>query len=226
VSDNFSRYVLCISALPSQKGAEVKKGLERTFREYGLPDSLRTDNGPPFGALAAAPLSRLGAWLVKLGIRPEYIAPGKPQQNGRHERMHLTLKQETAMPPAATVKAQQRRFDEFRREFNDERPHEALDQTPPSSRYVRSLRPFPSKIPDVTYPSWFETRTVCDRGSIHWRNQKLFVSEALVGERVGLVEVDNGLWELYFAHLQIGRVHEGLLDCGVMRRNRRSPRAA
>lgn len=216
VTDAHSRALLCCQALTRPAREPVQQALERTFRTWGLPEYFRSDNGPPFGTMRTGPLSNLSAWLVKLGIRPEYIDPGKPHQNGRHERFHLTLKNETAFPPAATVVAQQRRFDAFRREYNQERPHEALDQFTPFSVHRRSWRPFPSKVCDPTYPGHYELRRVSAKGAIGWRHRQPFLAEALHGELVGLVEIDNGCWEIYFGPLLIGRLHEGALRIGLV----------
>jgi putative transposase len=147
LSDNFSRYLLCCRALHRPTGTRVKPWLECAFREYGLPSALRTDNGPPFASVGLAGLSRLSVWWIKLGIVPERIEPGHPEQNGRHERLHRTLKAEATKPPGATLTAQQRRFDRFRAEYNEERPHAALNQRPPASVYTRSARDYPSRVP-------------------------------------------------------------------------------
>src|SRR6478609_1476837 len=136
-------------SLPTQRSFEL------TFREYGLPDAIRTDNGTPFSSLAAAGMSRLAVWWIRLGIRPERIEPGRPDQNGRHERMHRTLKAETARNPRSSMRAQQRRFDQFRGEYNSERPHEALGQATPASFCSPALRAFPSRLPELEYPSHF-----------------------------------------------------------------------
>jgi len=149
VSDAFSRYLLCSQVVSPPETEGCRSQLERVFREYGLPWVLRSDNGAPFASLGAGGLSRLSVWWVKLGILPERIEPGKPQQNGRHERMHGTLKPETAHPPAANLHAQQRRFDHFRAEFNHERPHEALGQTPPAQHYTRSPRSYPRRLEEL-----------------------------------------------------------------------------
>lgn len=216
VTDGFSRFLLCCKALPSQRGDVVTAALETTFREYGVPRVFRTDNGSPFGS-GGRGLSRLGVWLLKLGVLPEYIDPGKPQQNGRHERMHLTLKQDTAQPPAATVRAQQRRFDEFRCLYNQERPHEALGQKPPASVYRPSPRAFPSRPPEVEYPGHYHLRRVKHAGQIKWLGHELSVSKALHGETVGLCEIAEDAWDLYFGPLFLGRVHKAFPDIGIIR---------
>jgi hypothetical protein len=182
----------------------------RLFEEYGLPTRIRTDNGVPFATNTLARLSSLSAWWVRLGILPEFIEPGKPQQNGRHERMHKTLKAATARPPAGSFSAQQRRFNHFRDEFNNVRPHEALDQETPASFYSPSPRPMPRKISPFVYPDRFETRYVNASGGIRWSSNWVQVSTVCSGEYVGLEEIDDGIWEVYYGPLKIGRFHERL----------------
>ena len=168
---------------PSERG--VRPWFERTFRDYGLPHALRTDNGPPFATTGAAQLSHLAVWWLKLGIHLDRIDPGHPEQNGRHERFHLTLQDETATPPAATATQQQRRFDRMRREFNAERPHEALGQRPPARMYVPSPRPYPARLDDPWYDATHQVRRVKRSGQIKWDGDYVFVSEAVRGELVG-----------------------------------------
>jgi putative transposase len=210
VTDACSRALLCCQALdtPGLKG--VQSTVERTFRHWGLPRYLRSDNGPPFGTMRTGPLSRLSVWLVKVGVLPEYIDPGKPQQNGRHERFHRTLKQETALPPRASLRAQQRRFDTFRREYNHERPHEALSMLTPALMHRQSYRRYPSRVVSPEYPGHYEVRWVSTTGSIKWRGSQTFVAETLAGEPVGLVETELGCWEIYYGPLLIGRLHDAL----------------
>lgn len=176
----------------------------RAFRRYGLPKIIRTDNGTPFATTAIGRISRLSVWWVRLGIFPELIEPGKPQQNGRHERMHRTLKQETTRPPAATLRGQQIRFNRFREEFNQVRPHEALDQETPASCYKASPRTYPNRVPQVEYPDHYEERRVSRNGGIRWSCQWVNVSHVLGGEYVGLEEVDDGRWDVYFGHVRLG----------------------
>ena len=207
VSDAVSRYALVSRAVERADGAHVEPELDAAFREYGLPWTLRTDNGPPFATRGVAGLSRLAVWLLKLGVRPERITPGKPQENGRHERFHRTLNEETASPPAATVLDQQRRFDEFRRIYNDLRPHEALGQRPPASVYVPSSRPMPSRLREPVYPDTMDIRRVRSRGEIKWHGERVFLSEVLGGEIVGVAEdaAAKG-WVIHFADLPIARL--------------------
>lgn len=206
VTDGFSRYLLGCQALTSTAVHEAKPVFTRLFKEYGLPKRIRTDNGVPFATNTLARLSKLSAWWVRLGVLPEFIEPGKPQQNGRHERMHRTLKDETTRPAAASLPAQQRRFNAFRTEFNNERPHEALDQQTPASQYSSSSREMPNKLPPFIYPDRFEVRYVSDNGGIRWRRGWVNVSTVCVGEYVGLEEIDDGVWNVFFGPLKLGRL--------------------
>jgi putative transposase len=208
VTDNYSRFLLCVQALPGPLLQPTHKTLKRVFQEYGLPRRLRTDNGTPFAAATLGRLSRLSVWLLKLGVLPELIEPGRPQQNGRHERMHKTLKDETLKPPAANHPAQQRRFDVFRGEFNELRPHEALDLQPPQRLHQPSPRRMPDKLLPLEYPDRFETRLVSGNGGIRWHKHWVNVSSALVGENVGLEQIDDGQWDVWFGVKCIGRLHE------------------
>lgn len=208
VADGFSRYLLAVDGLESVAGAGVWPVFERLFREYGLPQAIRTDNGSPFASQALGGLSRLSVRWIKLGIRPERIQPGRPQQNGQHERMHRTLKAETARPPAADRGAQQGHFDQFRLCYNEQRPHEALDFRTPSELYAPSPRAYPSQLPKPEYPGHFEQRFVHQGGEIRWRGHYLFVSECLGGERVGLEECDDGVWSVYFGEVLLARLDD------------------
>jgi transposase InsO family protein len=209
VVDGFSRFVLVIQGLPSVATAGAWPVFERAFREYGLPRVIRTDNGNPFAhSSALAGLSRLSVRWIKLGIVLERIDPGHPEQNGRHERMHRTLKAETARPPAANGRGQQELFDRFRREYNEQRPHEALGQRPPGELYQSSRWLYPGQLPQPEYPGHYEVRSVARGGEIKWRGRFLFLSEALGGERVGLEEYEDGLWAVYFGSLRLARFDE------------------
>ena len=205
VTDAFSRYLLCCRAIaPDYAGC--RRAFERLFRECCLPQVLLSDNGSPFASLAAGGLSRLSVWWIKLGITPVRIMPGQPQQNGRHERMHKTLKAETAQPPAATLAAQQRRFDDFRAEFNHERPHEALGQAVPAAVYTPAPRPYPARLADPVYASDFALRRVRSNGEIKWQGELIFIARPLVGEVIGLHEDDDGDAAVYFGPVQLGTV--------------------
>ncbi|MGH8732028.1 MAG: integrase core domain-containing protein, partial [Burkholderiales bacterium] len=208
VTDSFSRYLLGCQALNSTSVEEAKPVFTRLFKQYGLPKRIRTDNGVPFATNTLARLSQLSAWWVRLGVMPELIEPGKPQQNGRHERMHRTLKDETTRPPAGSLPAQQRKFNVFIDEFNNERPHEALDQQTPASRYQPCVREMPEKIPPFVYPDRFEVRYVSGNGGIRWNRDWVNVSSVCIGEYVGLEEIDNGIWNVYFGALKLGRLNE------------------
>lgn len=212
VTDNYSRYLLACQALPGTLLQPTQAVFTKLFKEYGLPRMIRTDNGVPFAAPTLGRLSRLSVWWIKLGVMPQLIEPGKPQQNGKHERMHRTLKDATTRPPAANGRAQQRKFNVFRREFNDERPHEALDMRVPDQLYTASPRPMPDKLLELEYPDRFEVRYVSANGGIRWRKGWVNVSGALIGEHVGLEEIDDGQWDVYFGPLKLGRLHERLMQ--------------
>jgi transposase InsO family protein len=208
VADGFSRYLLGCQALSSTAGADAKPVFTRLFREYGLPKRIRSDNGVPFATNTLARLSTLSAWWVRLGILPELIEPGHPEQNGRHERMHRTLKAETTRPAAGSLAAQQRRFNHFRQEFNHERPHEALDQATPAECYLTSPRSMPERLLPLEYPDRFEVRYVSANGGIRWNSRWVNVSIVCVGEYVGLEEIADGIWNVYFGPVRLGRLHE------------------
>jgi transposase InsO family protein len=211
VTDAFSRYLLACVSVTRPDDKHVRRALEELFERYGLPESIRSDNGPPFATTGLAGLSRLSAWWRKLGIRHERIEPGKPQQNGRHERMHLTLQQETASPPRASLKAQQRAFDRFIREYNDERPHEALQGAVPADYYEPSPRrpPAPMWGRDFTYPEHYETVRLSRTGRLEWNGRSVFVSTALSEELVGLEWNERSSWNVYFGQLLLGDLHRG-----------------
>lgn len=205
VVDLYSRDPRVIHALPSTQGAPVKEVLTRLFERDGLPEVMRSDCGSPFATKAIGGLSRLSIWWLKLGIRLERNDPGHPEQNGAHERMHRTLKAETTRPPQFDFAQQQRVFDTFREEYSQERPHEGIGMRCPAELYVRSPRALPPVLPALSYPGHFEVRSVRPDGCIKWTGRPLFVSEALAGEKVGLEEVDDGLWSLYFGPVLLSR---------------------
>lgn len=185
VSDLFSRYVLCCKAMSNRAYETVRVMFENLFKVRGLPDIIRVDNGSPYGSTGAAGLSRLSAWWVSLGIRVEFIEPGHPEQNGSHERIHRTMKAETTRPLAKNVEAQQRRFDCWCREFNQERPHEAIDMQRPSQRYQRSRRRYCAKTEPPDYSGYYEVRRVKRNGGINCRGKR-HVGQAFEGMYVGL----------------------------------------
>jgi transposase InsO family protein len=205
ISDACTRYLLRCQAVEKTDTARVQAIFEAAFREYGLPQAIRTDNGAPFASLAIAGLSRLALWWMKLGIVPERIQPAHPEQNGRHERMHLTLQQETMSPMAANRRAQQRRFDQFRREFNQQRPHQALDMRTPDSCYASSPRPYPARLPEPQYDTSMTVRRVAPGGQFSWKHHEVFVSETLQGERIALQAIDDRWFTIYFAQFPLGR---------------------
>jgi transposase InsO family protein len=238
IMDGFSRYLLRCQALKRPLFAQTQPVFESAFREFGLPHTIRTDNGAPFSTLAAGGLSRLAVWWIRLGIRPERIVPGRPDQNGRHERMHSTLKAETARPPRSSFRAQQRAFEMFRHEYNHERPHEALADQTPASRYVHSPRPYPHQLPQLDYPAHFRVERAYPNGVISFRETQWYLTNCLAGELVGLEEVDDDRWKVYFGPIQLGVLDArnakargyrqfGLLvrtDGTIVSRRRRPPR--
>jgi transposase InsO family protein len=202
--DAFSRFALRIQDVARTDTQHTQAVTQTLFREYGLPDAIRTDNGAPFASPAPAGLSRLSMSWIRLGIRHERIEPGCPQQNGRHERMHLTLRQDTASPPAQTRHAQQRRFVSFLQCYNFERPHEALGGQTPGSLYVASTRALPARIPEVTYPDDYLVRRISGKGDMKVGGQRTFLSEVLATEWVGLRAVDDDLYEVYWSSVMLG----------------------
>lgn len=205
VSDLSSRFVLGCDAHPAISLERSFKRFRHVFETYGLPNRIRTDNGVPFASNALARLSQLSVWFIKLGIYPELIEPGKPQQNGVHERMHRTLKQDATIPPASSMRGQQRKFDRFLEEFNQERPHEALGMKRPGEVYQPSNRSMPDRIEPYEYPSHYLVRRVSRSGTIRVFHNQIFVSNTLQEDYVGLEEVDDGVYDLYFCFYQIGR---------------------
>lgn len=205
ISDAHSRYLLRCQAVEKTDTARVQAIFEAAFGEYGMPQAIRTDNGAPFASRALAGLSRLAVWWIKLGIVPERIAAGHPEQNGRHERMHRTLKQEAVQPPAANRRQQQQRFDQFRQQYNEVRPHEALDMRTPAAVYQPSARKFPARVPEPDYPAGMLVRSVRPHGHFRWKKEDVFLSEVLWGERVGLLAENDRYFTIYFAHLPLAR---------------------
>jgi len=206
LSDGFSRYLLTCRGLLQPTTEAVWPWFERVFREYGLPLAIRTDNGEPFASRALGGLSRLSAWWVRLGIKPERIEPGCPQQNGRHERMHRTLKHESAQPPRANLRAQQSAFERFRIEYNQERPHAALGQCTPAEFYQPSPRAYPSRLPEVHYPPGFTVRRVRYAGTIKWQGGFVYITQVLRGEPIGLYQSNQDSWTVYYGTVELGRL--------------------
>ena len=205
VSDLDSRYLLGCDGHPEISRDKTKQHFSLLFSTYGLPNRIRTDNGVPFASNALARLSQLSVWFIKLGIYPELIEPGQPQQNGVHERMHRTLKQETTFPPANSMRAQQKKFDAFRQEFNELRPHEALGMKRPAEIYQPSERLMPRRIEEYDYPSHYLVRRVSRCTTIRVMHKQVFVSQTLNEDYVGLEEVDDGVYDMYFCFYHIGR---------------------
>jgi len=208
IVDSYSRYLLACHALAHPDTVGSKAVFTRLFQEYGLPSRIRTDNGAPFATTALNRLSSLSVWWMKLGIRPELIEPASPQQNARHERMHRTLKAEATKPPKATMRAQQRRFNAFRAEYNDERPHEGLAGKPPAAVYRPSTRVFPERIAGPEYPGHYLTRYVSTNGGVRLHRRYITIAPALIGEHVGFDEVADGRWALYFYDYLLGHLDE------------------
>ncbi len=210
LTDNFSRYLLLCRGLYRPAFEETGPWLEWVFREYGLPKAIKSDNGAPFASVGLGGLSRLSVWLIKLGIRPERIDSGHPEQNGRHERMHRTLKEATADPPRSNMLEQQRLFDQFTREYNFERPNEAIEQKTPASVYELSSKPYPAKIPEIEYSGDAIVRQVKNKGEIRWKGKLIYISEALAREPVALTQIGEHLWEIRFSFLPIGVLDESV----------------
>lgn len=217
VTDGHSRFLLCCDGKRGTDIAGAKKSMERCFAEFGLPDAILSDNGVPFSSVGAGGLSQLSVWWVKLGIRPMRITRGKPQQNGRHERMHGTLQRKVGDAPAASMPQQQRALDAFRLEYNTERPHRALDGKTPADLYVPSEKPFPTKLESPAYPGHHELRSVRTDGSIKWRGFTLFLSEALQGELVGLKEVALDKWLIRFGPIDLAVLDDRRSEPEILR---------
>jgi putative transposase len=205
VTDSASRYLLACEGLATTNGMFARHVFERIFREFGLPRAIRTDNGVPFAsAHALFGLSRLSVWWLRLGIEIERIKPGCPQQNGRHERMHLTLKQEATKPASANFLHQQARFDRFVEIYNDERPHQALGMKYPGECYSRSARSYRGQLPELDYPFHDKTVTVTTCGRICYQHQKVNLSTVFAGQKVGIRQIDEQIWLVSFMHYDIG----------------------
>jgi len=211
ISDIYSRYVLEAKALGDQSYEEARGVFERVFEEYGLPEVIRSDNGKPFASRGAGGLSKLSVWWVLLGIKPEFIAKGHPEQNGVHERMHLTLKNESTVPASRNLIEQQRRFDIWREEFNKKRPHEALEMRVPAQRYRRSTRVYQggiNKKTQIKYPEGYKVRRVRRSGEIRWKGKMRFVGAALKGVMVGIKQVEEGHNQVYFDYILLGDLYD------------------
>ena len=206
--DGFSRFVLRCDGVPSESYPYTRPLFERAFAAFGLPDCIRSDNGAPFASNGLAGLSRLSVWWMQLGIRVERIAPGCPEQNGSHEQFHRVLKRDTTRPPARSFAAQQHRFDAFRREYNDERPHDALAGAAPASLYTPSPRRLPRTMPAIDYPLHWEVRGADSSGVITFHGRPLNVTRALANHDIGLEEVDDAIWRVWFLATALGHFDE------------------
>jgi putative transposase len=207
VVDAFSRYLIACEALGSTQLVTTWAVLQRVFREHGLPRAMQSDNGVPFGAHGNGRFSTLSVRLMRLGVQPIFSRPGKPQDNGAHERMHRTLKQHV-IDPASTLRAQQRRFDTFRQMFNHERPHEGISMKRPARLYHPVSRPFPESLPELDYEARFETRLVDTSGMIRWRGASIFIGHPFAGQRIGLEPIDYALWNVHFGRFVVGVLDE------------------
>ena len=204
ISDAFSRFLLRCQVAKHPDFWYTKPLFEATFLEYGIPNFMRIDNGPPFASVGIGGLSPLSIWWIKLGICPERIEPGKPAQNGRHERMHRTLKQETALPPCANLREQQKAFDTFRTVYNTQRPHQALKGQTPADIYAASPRPYQARIRPVEYPENMIVRQISPGGQMRWNSHKIFVGNALIGEPIGLEPLTDRTWRVWFSFYELG----------------------
>jgi putative transposase len=215
ITDFASRYLLCCDALGSTQEMYAFTVFERAFKDFGLPLAIRTDNGVPFASRSAFfGLSKLSVWWLRLGIGIERIMPGKPQQNGRHERMHLTLKKEATKPAGKNFLQQQAKFDDFIQEYNEERPHQALEMKYPTELYSRSPRPY-TGLSDVEYPFHDRTITVTACGRICIGKRKINLSTVFAGQNVGITEVSEQIWLVSFMKYDLGFFdHEvGRVEC-------------
>jgi transposase InsO family protein len=204
ITDAASRYLLRCQIVERTDFTHARTVFEAAFREFGMPVVIHTDNGAPFASVAPGGLSRLSMWFVKLGITPERSRPGSPQDNGRHERMHRTLKQATAAPPQPTLRLQQKAFDAFRREFNEQRPHEALADLTPAACYQAGARSYPPRVPELQYGDDFEVRRVSQQGSIKWNGERTFISEIFGYESLGLKPLDDRWLRIYYGPIPLG----------------------
>ena len=208
ITDSYSRYALACRALPKPTYAFVRPVFESVFRKYGLPWAIRTDNGTPFASSALGGLSKLSVWWIKLGILPERIVPGHPEQNGRHERFHRTLKYEAISPPRYTLSEQQIAFDRFCHDYNHERSHKSLEDKTPSDYYHRSRRPMPAKTFEIAYPDHMIVRKVRAHGQIWWKGKELFVSEILAGEPIAFEQIEEQLFKIFYSSIELAHLDE------------------
>jgi putative transposase len=205
VVDHFSRYLLCCHGLHDIRTGGVMAQFRRLFRQHGLPDAIRSDNGAPFASTGIHGLTHLNVWWLQLGIAHQRITPGQPQQNAAHERMHRSLKQRLPRPPAANLNLQQRVFNDFRRTYNYIRPHEALGDETPATRWKPSRRRYSKRIAPPRYPAHVELRRVSNAGCFRLHSGQQFLSQALNGETIGLEQIDDALWNILYYDTLLGR---------------------
>lgn len=205
MTDLASKYLIRCRAVAETNGDSVRGQMTVAFQEFGMPRALRTDNGPPFASVGLGGLSELAVWLIRLGITPERIRPAHPQENGSHERMHKTLKEATANPPKSNPRAQQRAFDDFKVQFNDERPHEAIGMLTPTEIYSPSERPFPRRLPEIEYRAGSVLRYVSDNGTIRFKDVQIYASNALIGQFVRLGEAEKG-YNVWYGPVLLGEL--------------------
>lgn len=208
IADQHTRFLISCHGLLSTQTVTAKPVFERAFREYGLPLAIRTDNGVPFATQAIHGLSYLNVWWMRLGIQHQRILPGRPDQNGAHERMHRTLKRQAVRPARKNCAAQQRMFDSFRSEYNEVRPHERLNQETPASRYSKSPRTYPSRMPAMEYPGHFVVKKITTGGTFRFHHKLLYIANSLVDQHIGLEETDDGVWSIYFNTVLIATLDE------------------
>lgn len=208
IADLHTRYLLTCHGLPSTHGAGARRIFERAFQTYGVPRAIRTDNGTPFATSGIHGLSRLNVWWMRLGIQHQRIHPGRPQQNGAHERMHRTLKRRAIRPPRQDGAAQQRAFNRFRTEFNEERPHNFLGGQTPGSRYLPSPRPYPRCLPPQEYPGHFLVKKITTAGTFRFQSRLLFIAHSLTDHHIGLEETDDGIWSIFFNTVLLAKLDE------------------
>ncbi len=225
IADTKSRFVFAAKGLYGERFKPTKLEFKRVFREFGMPLQIHTDNGTPFGAAqAVCRLTQLAVWFIELGIEPVYSDPGSPQQNGRHERMHKDLKGDATRPPGYNLRAQQRKLNKFVYEYNYVRPHASLDLETPASVHEYSPRPFVEKVEEWVYPDYCEVRRVTKNGALRWRStQWVMVATSLIDKHVGLEELGEGIWRIYFRQKMLGYFHEKELrimdELGRLKRN-------
>ncbi len=208
VMDHHSRFLIGCEGLAGTRHRDTQQAFTKLFKDYGLPDRIRSDNGVPFASRTLAGLSRLSVWWIRLGILPERIQPGCPQQNGCHERMHRTLKAATTRPVATSFTGQQRKFDAFQYEYNTIREHEALSNKTPAACYRPAQRAYPKKLAELEYANCFDCYTVRSSGVIYWGNGQVYVSHVLANQVIGLECIDDGVWAAYFGPVYLGKFNQ------------------